>query len=120
MTVRIVSLAALTLAATLASAQAAEIRPGSGGSVDLGTLAGVAYYTPDPKGYHIVVTLAPRGAAPALRLETTLAADQSVTLSTPRMPDEPATSVEISRSGEHVFVAKAGSVELRREADATR
>lgn len=118
MTFRILTLAA-ALSATLVSANAAEIRPGSGGSVDLGTLAGVAYYTPGPKGYHVVVTLAPRGAAPAIRMETTLTAEQSVTLSTPRTTDEPATSVEITRSGERVFVAKAGNVELQREADAT-
>lgn len=118
MTLRILTFAA-ALAASFASAEAAEIRPGSGGSVDLGTLAGVAYYTPGPKGYHVVVTLAPRGAAPAIRMETTLAAEQSVTLSTPRASDEPATAVEITRSGERVFVSKAGAVELRREADAT-
>ncbi|MCJ2014611.1 hypothetical protein [Methylobacterium sp. J-076] len=118
MTVRPLILAA-ALAASVASANAAEIRSGSGGSIDLGTLAGVAYYTPDAKGYHVVVTLAPRGAAPALRLETTLAAEQSVTLSTPRMQDEPATAVEIARRGEQVFVSKSGAVELRQEADAT-
>lgn len=117
MTVRHLTLAAAALSASLVSAHAAEIRPGTGDSVDLGTLAGIAYYTPDAKGYHVVVTLAPRGAAPALRMETTLAAEQSVTLSTPRMPDEPATSVEIARKGERVFVTDTAA--LRQEADAT-
>lgn len=119
MTFRTLSLAAAALSASLVPAHADEIRPGSGGSVDLGTLAGIAYYTPGPKGYHVVVTLAPRGASPAIRMETTLAEEQSVTLSTPRMGGEPASSVEITRSGERVFVAGAGVAVLPREADAT-
>jgi hypothetical protein len=119
MTVRTLTLATAALVASLGAAAATEIRPGAGGQVDLGILAGVAYYTPEPKGYHVVVTLAPRGAAPALRFETVLAAEQSVTLSTPRMSGEPASAVEIARTGDHVFVSKAGSFELAQEADAT-
>ena len=118
MTIRL-PLVAAALVATLTSAGAAEIRPGSGGSVELGALSGVAYYTPDAKGYHVVVTLAPRGAAPSLRLETTLAADQSVTLSTPRMAEEPADSVEISRRAERVTISRTGTATVLREADAT-
>ncbi len=118
MTIRLPLIAA-ALAATLTLAGAAEIRPGSGGSVDLGTLSGIAYYTPDAKGYHVVVTLASRGAAPSLRLETTLAADQSVTLSTPRLAEEPANAVEISRSGERVTISQVGASTILREADAT-
>ncbi len=117
MTVRTLTFAA-ALAASLGTAGATEIRPGAGGHVDLGTLAGVAYYTPEPKGYHVVVTLAPRGAAPALRFETVLAAEQSVTLSTPRMSGEPATSVEIARSGDRVIVTPAGALAPTLEADA--
>lgn len=119
MTRRSLPLAAAALVASLASASAAEIRPGAGGLVDLGSLAGVAYYTSEPTGYHVVVTLAPRGAAPALRFETVLASEQSVTLSTPRMPGEAATAVEIARTGDRVVVTKAGAVEAVQEADAT-
>ncbi|MDP4005154.1 hypothetical protein [Methylobacterium sp. NEAU K] len=117
MTFRFLTAAAL-LAASLGGAQAAEIRPVTGSTLGLGPLSGVAYYTVEPKGYHVVVTLAPRGAAPALRLEAVLAADQSVTLSTPRAAGEPAEAIEIERAGDHVFVSAPPATGVVQEADA--
>ena len=108
--------AALVLAGSLANANAAEIGSGAGSTVNLGTLSGVAYYTPEAKGYRVVVTLAPRAAAPAVRFETVLEADQSVTLSTPRATGDTAEAIEISRVGDRVLVSRPAT---RTVADAT-
>ena len=116
---RTVALAAIVaLTAGLGSAGAAEIKPAAAGSVDLGTLSGVAYYTAEPKGYRVVVTLAPRAAAPAVRFETVLADDQSVTLSTPRPADSPAETIEISRVGDRILVQPARTKAVTLEAAA--
>lgn len=100
------TLAAATLVgAGLGAARAADIGPGAAGSIDLGTLSGVAYYTSEARGYRVVVTLAPRAAAPGVRFETVLAADQSVTLSTPRAPGDAPEAIEIARIGDRVQVS---------------
>lgn len=110
--------AAFVTAATLGSATAAEIGPLQAGSVDLGTVSGIAYYTAEPKGYRVVVTLAPRAAAPAVRFETVLAAEQSVTLSTPRQPGAEPETVEIRRDGDRVLVTRSRVGSATREAAA--
>lgn len=116
---RTVALAAIVaLTAGLGNAGAAEIKPAAAGSVDLGTLSGVAYYTAEPKGYRVVVTLAPRAAAPAVRFETVLADDQSVTLSTPRPADSPAETIEISRVGDRILVQPSRTKAVTLEAAA--
>lgn len=115
---RILAVSAIALATGLGGANAAEIKPAQAGSVDLGALSAVAYYTAEPKGFRVVVTLAPRAAAPAVRFETVLAADQSVTLSTPRQPGAPAETVEISRVGDHVIVSPSRARAVTQEATA--
>lgn len=118
MSIKILTFAALALSAGLGSVSAAEIKPAQAGSVDLGTLSGVAYYTAEPKGYRVVVTLAPRAAAPSVRFETVLADDQSVTLSTPRQAEAPAETIEISRVGDRVVVSPSRTKAVTREAAA--
>ncbi|AWN50672.1 hypothetical protein [Methylobacterium sp. 17Sr1-1] len=98
-------LAVATLAAGAASA--GELRPAGAASLDLGPLAGVAYYTPEPAGYRVVVTLAPRAAAPASRFEAVLASGQSLTVSTPRQAGTAARTVTIARTGDAVTVTPA-------------
>ena len=116
---RTVALAAIVALSTgLGTAGAAEIKPVQGGSVDLGTLSGVAYYTPEPRGYRVVVTLAPRAAAPAVRFEAVLADTQSVTLSTPRQAEAPAETIEISRAGDRILVQPSRSKAVTQEAAA--
>ena len=110
--------AAATLAAAIGTAGAAEIKPIQAGSVDLGTLAGVAYYTAEPKGFRVVVTLAPRAAAPAVRFEAVLADDQSVTLSTPRQAEAAAETIEITRIGDRISVTPSRTKAVTREAAA--
>ncbi|TNC14373.1 hypothetical protein FF100_09410 [Methylobacterium terricola] len=108
----------LTIAATAAAtaASAGEIRPAGAASLDLGPLAGVAYYAAEPAGYRVVVTLAPRAAAPASRFEAVLAPGQSVTVSTPREAGAAARAVTISRDGDAVSVTP---VRVRQTAEAT-
>ena len=102
------------IAATLmGTAQAETIKPLDGGSVRLGDLAGVAYYTAEPKGYRVVVTLARTDAARAVRFETVLASGQSVTLSTPQELGAAAEAVEISRTGDTVAVSRARPAPVR-------
>ena len=121
MTIRTTILAAAALlpalfAATTANAEG--LKPARGGSIGLGTLAGVAYYTPEPEGYRVVVTLAPRAADPAVRFEAVLAEGQRVTLSAPRGAGQAAEAVEIARRGETVTVAPASGRATVQEAAA--
>jgi hypothetical protein len=109
MTLRTTILAAVAVLAFTGTAGADSIKPVAGGSVSLGTLAGVAYYTAEPKGYRVVVTLAPRAAAPSVRFEAVLASGQSVTLSAPRGLGTEADAVEISREGDIVTVSQPRS-----------
>ena len=106
MTKRIACLVACAIALTFVAGdcQADSIKPVEGRSIDLGSFAGVAYYTVKPDGYLLVVTLAPRGAETPVRFVVTLAPGQSVTLSTPRKLDEPAIEVSFKHQGEKLFV----------------
>jgi hypothetical protein len=117
MTVRTTLISTAIVLATFAGAARAEtIKPRDGGSVSLGDIAGVAYYTAEPKGYRVVVTLARTETAGAIRFETVLTNGQSVTLSTPRELGAEAQSVEIARTGEGSGDARGRGPELRRRA----
>ena len=61
-------------------------------------------WTGRPDGHHVVVTLAPRAAAPASRVEAVLASGQSLTVSTPRQDGAAARTVTITRRGETTTV----------------
>jgi hypothetical protein len=107
MTIRILTaaLASVTMAAALVVPASAEtIKPLDGGSVSLGELSGVAYYTAEPKGYRVVVTLARTETSRAMRVEAVLANGQSVILSTPQELGGTADAIEISRTGDTVAV----------------
>lgn len=107
MTIRSTALAAAAiLTGFVGIARAETIKPLDGGSVSLGDLAGVAYYTTEPKGYRVVVTLARTETARSIRFETVLASGQSVTLSTPRELGADAEAVEITRNGDTVSVSR--------------
>ena len=98
------ALATVTVSVATLPASAETIKPLDGGSVSLGELSGVAYYTAEPKGYRVVVTLARTGTSRAVRVETVLANGQSVTLSTPQELGGSADAIEISRTGDTVAV----------------
>jgi hypothetical protein len=96
---------------------AGSIEPIEGKSVDLGTFGRVAYYTINPDGYRLVVTLTPRGADTPVRFIATLAPGQYVTVSTPRKPGEPAVEVHFQHQGESLFVDTTDAPRVGEAAD---
>ena len=99
------------LAACLAgSAQAEELLPIQGRSIALGPMNGIAYYTNDAAGSHLVATLSSGEASTPVRVVATLTAGQSVILSVPHGVGEPATEVTFSRQGDRVFVTDGAVV----------
>lgn len=101
--------AAVLLTASAASTHAqsltsASLAPAIGQSIDLGTLAGTAYYTVRPDGFHVVATLADARSGAPMRVEATLATGQTVTLSTPGGRSGPPHTVEITRLDREVLV----------------
>ncbi|GJE19560.1 hypothetical protein [Methylobacterium marchantiae] len=117
MTVRsFITAAALTVVTLTGTASAETIKPLDGGSVSLGELSGVAYYTAEPKGYRVVVTLARTERGRAVRFETVLASGQSVTLSTPQEFGATADAIEITRTGDTVAVNRPRPVTTREAA----
>ncbi len=104
-------IAAAFALASLNAAQAKELRPMQSQAIDLGNLAGVAYYTVEHEGFHVVATLAQQSEDGApVRVETILAPGQSVMFSTPRGVGAGPDAIEISRSTDQVLVRKTGLV----------
>jgi hypothetical protein len=113
MKMRIAILASCAVAAVFVASgvHAETLKPIQARSIDLGTLAGIAYYTVEPEGY-LVATLTPSGTDTPVRFVATLAPGQSVTLSTARMLGESAVQVRFMRQGDELFVAGAKSPEV--------
>ena len=105
---RIIVAAALASTA-IGAAQANGLRPSEGRSIDLGSVAGIAYYTVEHDGFRVVATLAPSDAGPPVRFEAVLASGQSVVLSTPGEAGATAESVEISRQDDQLLVHEAAA-----------
>ena len=98
---------ALTLGlASLGAAHADGLRPIAAKSIDLGGVSGVAYYTVERDGFHVVTTLAQGEAGTPVRIVSVLAPDQSVVLSTPHQ----AGALQITRKGDSLLVRKANVV----------
>jgi hypothetical protein len=100
-------LAALAVFAFATPAISGEMKPMSAESIDLGTMSGVAYYTVEAEGYHVVATLAHRDSGAPIRLEAVLSSGQTLTLSTPRDAGQAPLRVEISRVADAVRVSEA-------------
>ena len=92
--------------ASLTTARAESLRPMAGKSIDLGGISGIAYYTVERDGFHVVATLAQGEAGTPIRVVSVLAPGQRVVLSTPQQAD----AIEISRKGDSVLVRKANTV----------
>jgi hypothetical protein len=86
--------------ASLTTAHADGLRPIQGKSIDLGGVSGIAYYTVQRDGFHVVATVAQGEAGTPIRVVSVLAPGQRVVLSTPQRAD----AIEISRKGDSVFV----------------
>jgi hypothetical protein len=90
---------------SLTTARAEGLRPMEGKSIDLGEISGIAYYTVERDGFHVVATLAHGEAGMPIRVVSVLAPGQRVVLSTPQQAD----AIEISRKGDSVLVGKANT-----------
>ena len=106
-----------TVAATAVSGMlhADPLQPIQAQKVDLGTLAGVAYYTVEPDGLRLVVTLLAGERDASVRFVATLAPGQAVRLSVAGNPGEPANEVQFVRHGEQLSVS-GGAAGLQHEA----
>jgi hypothetical protein len=98
------ALLAVVATAVAGTAHAEMLKPVQARNVDLGSLAGVAYYTVEGEGHRLVVSLKAPEAETPLRFVATLAPGQAVTLSVPRHAGEPPMDVHFVRHGEHIEV----------------
>src|ERR1700692_1683856 len=103
MSIRSMLVAAAFALASLGAAHADGLRPIAAKSIDLGDVSGVAYYTIERDGFHVVTTLAQGEAGTPMRVVSVLAPGQRVVLSTANQ----ASGLEICRQGDRVFVRKA-------------
>ena len=106
MSIRSTLFAAAFGIASLAAARADGLRPMEGKSIDLGGISGIAHYTVERDGFHVVATLAQSEAGTPIRVVSVLGHGQHVVLSTPQQ----AAAIEISRKGDSVLVRKANTV----------
>jgi len=88
--------------ASPAAVHADGLRPIDAMSIDLREVSGVAYYTVERDGYHVVTTLAQGAAGTPIRVVAVLAPGQRVAFSTPYQAD----AFEISRNGDSILVRK--------------
>ncbi|WP_407526664.1 hypothetical protein [Methylobacterium oryzisoli] len=102
---RPLSLLALGLLGSTA-ASATELRPQQAHSLDLGRVQGTAYYTVERDGLRVVATLA--SDETPVRLVTTLAPDQRVSLSVPGAAGTSATEIAFARRGDRLEVVLPG------------
>ena len=104
---------AFALAAPLAGpASANNLNAVESRGIDLGAVAGGAYYTVEPNGLHVVATCAQREkGAPPIRFQAVLAPGQAVTFSSPRGPGRPAVEVSMTRHDDAITVAETAVVD---------
>src|SRR6516164_790106 len=100
MSVRTTLFAAAFTLASLGAAHADGLQPIEAKSIDLGEVSGVAYYTVERDGFHVVTTLAQGEEGVPIRVVSVLAPGQRVVLSTANR----AGALEISRTGDSVQV----------------
>jgi hypothetical protein len=102
-------LAALATIAIAGAAHAGTFKPLQAQHVDLGAFAGVAYYTAEQDGHHLVVTLQAGETNPPMRFAVTLAPGQGVTLSVPHRAGEQPVELYFVRQGEQIVMNGAAA-----------
>src|SRR6202035_1282109 len=103
MSIRSMLFAVAFALASLEAAHADGLRPIEAKSIDLDEVSGVAYYTVERDGFHVVTTLAQGMAGTPIRVVSVLAPGQVVVFSTANR----ASRLEISRQGDSVLVQRA-------------
>jgi hypothetical protein len=106
MSIRSLLVAVAFTLASLEPARADGLRPIDAMSIDLGEVSGVAYYTVERDGFHVVATLAQGMAGTPIRVVSVLAPGQRVAFSTPHQLG----ALEISRNGDSLLVRMVKSV----------
>lgn len=91
------------IAPVRAADKAPGLRPATAQKIELGYVTGVAYYTAENDGYHVVATLSVADGAP-VRVAATLQPEQAVSFSVPGAPDGASRTVEIARRGDVLMV----------------
>jgi len=101
-------MAAVLGAGVSGPALARDLQPVQSQSIDLGDVAGDAYYTVEQDGYHVVATFAQRdGTTTPMRVQAVLSPGQQLTFSTPRAEGEQPVSFSIRRQDRRVIISKA-------------
>ncbi|MCK0195485.1 hypothetical protein MWN34_01010 [Ancylobacter sp. 6x-1] len=94
-------------AAAIAPVSAREkdmpLRPATAHIINMGYVNGVAYYTQEPDGFHVVATLSVGGGAP-VRVLATLQPEQAVSFSVPGADGTQASVIQFSRHGESLSI----------------
>jgi hypothetical protein len=106
MSIRNILVAAAFHLASLEPARADGLRPIDAMSIDFGEVSGVAHYTVEHDGFHVVATLAQGMAGTPIRVVSVLVPGQRAAFSTPHHLG----ALEISRNGSTVLVRKVKSV----------
>jgi len=83
-----------------------ELAASHGGSIQLGSIRGIVYYTETRGGYRVIATLADGEAGQPVRFEAILTDKQSLTISVPGKAGEPDQAVEISRAADKLIIAR--------------
>src|SRR5262245_37689605 len=98
--------------AMLGAAQAGgdRLQPAQAYRIDLGKVSGVAYYTVEQDGFHVVTTLAQGEDGTPVRVVSVLAPGQSVVVSTPNEAGRSHTVVEIRRQSDALLVREIAEV----------
>jgi hypothetical protein len=109
MTIHRIIIAVASALMLTSAAQASELQAVRGRSIDLGELAGVAYYTPESDGFRVVATLAQGESGAPVRFEAVLLPGQSVVLSTIRVADAAPVAIKFSREDDRVRILDASA-----------
>jgi hypothetical protein len=97
------ALFAATAMPSLAGAGTEEVRAAEAKHLQLGEFTGVAYYTVQGEGFHVVATLAEEVGAP-VRFEGILLPGQKIVMSVPGAVGNAARTVAFLRRGDHLLV----------------
>ncbi|MEH6720012.1 MAG: hypothetical protein V7704_14110 [Aurantimonas endophytica] len=108
--------AAALVVAVATSAGAGELKPLAGHGIALGGITGAAYYTVEPDGFRVVATIGNGESGEPIRVVSTLADGQSVTIAVPATLGERSNDVVIARTGDRVEVTHRPAPELRADA----
>lgn len=84
------------------TAHAEPLRPAETRNVNLGSIAGVAFYTVEPENYRLAIGLQELETGTPMRFITTLGPEQQVTLAVPQADGEHEAEVNFVRHGDRV------------------